>query len=131
MPTWREEQKVCSGGFNKLYGNNITYQKCDDWENHDVNDCDRNKPSETKYWQACGIGSSPGGGEPGHRLSVCSGPTEEFSCKWGQNCYAITKTKPSPLCAVKEILISCFSCLCCIIIMILIAKRRRRFVIMR
>ena len=84
MPDWLEEREYCEGL------ENIKYKKCDNWAFGNVNDCKDNAPAGTVGWQACGIGSSPGGKEPGHTAAACSERTDDFKCAWGQNCFAIT-----------------------------------------
>jgi hypothetical protein len=88
MPNWTEYSGTDNGMKKK-----IEIKQCTDWNWGDVNDCKNNAPSETKRWIACGLGSSPGGVKPG-TAAACSQPSkskDDFTCMWGQECYAITK----------------------------------------
>ena len=75
-------------------GSKVSVKECKNWVNNDVNSC-RDSPSKpaAKRWIACGLGSSPGGISEGNKAGVCSpyssGP-DNFSCKYGQNCFAVT-----------------------------------------
>ena len=93
--TWRSPVSGCDGT-----GNKITIQKCDDWVNRDPNSCNNSptKPSRTKKWINCGLGSSPGGIYPGEGARACSPISDNFDCLWGQNCYAITDFKEDVSC---------------------------------
>jgi hypothetical protein len=73
------------------------FRMCTNWANNDPNSCNNVnvRPSNVVAWQTCGIGSSPGGAEPGHSAQACSRPSTNFNCVWGQNCFAITKKTPN------------------------------------
>ncbi len=77
-------------------GNSIKVRVCDEWGGQSPQPCFDNKPAGTIKWLNCGIGSSPGGKAPGRGANVCSGfsssPTD-FTCAWGQECYAVTAQK--------------------------------------
>jgi hypothetical protein len=78
-----------------IYNNSITYTKCTDWPKGDVNTCKDNTPQNTKGWIKCAIGSDPS-------TTSCSAYTpNEFSCSWGQECYAVTDFSP-PKCVADS-----------------------------
>lgn len=95
-PTTREDvdwDKEYSG--NDTNGSKIKIKKCYNWPNNDPEKCKTSptKPKDIKAWIACGTGSSPGGIAKGDSATACSpisnGP-DDFTCIWGQNCYAVT-----------------------------------------
>jgi hypothetical protein len=65
-------------------GNDITFSRCRDWDNNDVNSCKNNAPKDTKGWIKCAIGSDPS-------TVFCSPYTpDEFSCALGQECFSVS-----------------------------------------
>lgn len=132
MPKWGVPRETCNTGFNSRFGQRMEFQMCTDWAGGDVKDCLNNKPEGTIGWQACGIGSSPTG-EPGHSAVICSQPTESFSCKWGQNCFAMTKKEWNFDCILTNLGTIGSSILCCILIVFLIrmikGRRQRRMML--
>jgi hypothetical protein len=77
-------------------GNAITIKNCVDWGGTSPRPCFDNKPAVTIKWVNCGMGSSPGGKQPGHGATACSGFSsgpDDFTCLWGQNCFAVTARK--------------------------------------
>jgi hypothetical protein len=79
-------------------GRQITGQRCDNWPIvngvANVNACleSPTKPSETIGWETCPSGSPLGSGLCG---PISSSPTD-FNCRWGQDCYAITRVVEPP-----------------------------------
>lgn len=68
-------------------GSIVSYEKCTEWVDDDVNSCKKNEPKDTKGWIKCATGSNP-------QTGGCSPYTEDFSCVWGQDCFAVTKMSP-------------------------------------
>ena len=67
-------------------GLRMKYRKCSNWKDDKVESCrddTRTKPSNIVGWIPCAIGQNPSS-------ILCSPLTTEFSCKWGQDCYAVT-----------------------------------------
>jgi hypothetical protein len=62
----------------------MTISHCTNWPNNDPNTCKDNAPQGTIGWIKCAIGSDP-------TTTSCSPYTpNDFSCVWGQECYAVT-----------------------------------------
>ncbi len=67
-------------------GLRMKFRKCSNWNNNNVESCrddTRTKPNKIVGWIPCAIGQNPSS-------VLCSPLTTEFSCKWGQDCYAVT-----------------------------------------
>lgn len=65
-------------------GNDITFSRCRDWDNGNVDSCKNNAPKDTKGWIKCAIGSDPS-------TVFCSPYTpEQFSCAFGQECFSVS-----------------------------------------
>lgn len=95
---WDPPVSGCDGA-----GNVLTIQKCNNWVNNDVKSClnSPTKPKDTVKWIQCAAGSSPGGIAPGDGAAACSPLSKspgDFTCSWGQNCFAVTKEEKKDTC---------------------------------
>jgi hypothetical protein len=80
-PYFEQEQTITDSE-----GLQMKYRKCSNWKDNKVESCrddTKTKPSNVVGWIPCAIGQNPSS-------VLCSPLTTEFSCKWGQDCYAVT-----------------------------------------
>jgi len=76
-------------------GNTVTYQRCDNWGGTNPGVCQTNAPTTMVGWEACAIGSSPGGLDPNNKFTACSPYSTTFSCLDAQNCYGFSNFTPA------------------------------------
>jgi hypothetical protein len=84
MVTWNNKQS----NVKDSKGDNISFQRCDDWGGTDPNVCTNSAPTGTTGWMPCFSGSDP-------RSIACSPYSTSNNCLWGQDCYAIQGLDPT------------------------------------
>lgn len=74
----------------------MSYKKCTKWANKDPKSCDKssNKPTDIKGWIPCIIGVTPAGAAKAGGIGCSNISQNVDNCKWGQDCFAITKDVP-------------------------------------